>query len=60
MMTVEGGFHGIRHQSKQHRVRSFAERIMPIDWAVADEWGRMSAKRIFRLKFSLSALRATK
>ncbi|MGO9593368.1 MAG: hypothetical protein ACLPZ0_06600, partial [Steroidobacteraceae bacterium] len=26
-------------------VRSFAERIMPIDQAVADEWGRMSAKR---------------
>ena len=26
-------------------VRSFADRIMPIDQAVADEWGRMSAKR---------------
>ncbi len=26
-------------------VRSFAERIMPIDQAVADKWGRMSAKR---------------
>jgi predicted nucleic acid-binding protein len=26
-------------------VRSFAERILPIDQAVADEWGRMSAKR---------------
>jgi len=26
-------------------VRSFAERIMPIDQAEADEWGRMSAKR---------------
>jgi len=26
-------------------VRSFTERIMPIDQAVADEWGRMSAKR---------------
>jgi predicted nucleic acid-binding protein len=25
--------------------RSFAERILPIDRAVADEWGRMSAKR---------------
>lgn len=25
--------------------RSFAERILPIDQAVADEWGRMSAKR---------------
>jgi toxin FitB len=25
--------------------RSFAERILPIDHAVADEWGRMSAKR---------------
>ncbi|MGO8972966.1 MAG: PIN domain-containing protein [Steroidobacteraceae bacterium] len=26
-------------------VRSFAERVMPIDQAVADEWGRISAKR---------------
>jgi toxin FitB len=26
-------------------VRSFAQRILPIDQAVADEWGRMSAKR---------------
>jgi toxin FitB len=26
-------------------VSSFAERILPIDQAVADEWGRMSAKR---------------
>jgi predicted nucleic acid-binding protein len=26
-------------------VKSFAERILPIDQAVADEWGRMSAKR---------------
>jgi len=26
-------------------VRSFAERILPIDQAVADEWGRVSAKR---------------
>ena len=26
-------------------VRSFAERILPIDQVVADEWGRMSAKR---------------
>ena len=26
-------------------VRSFAERILPIDQAVADEWGRMSAMR---------------
>jgi hypothetical protein len=25
--------------------RSFASRILPIDLAVADEWGRMSAKR---------------
>ena len=25
--------------------RSFAERILPIDQAIADEWGRMSAKR---------------
>jgi toxin FitB len=25
--------------------RSFAERILPVDRAVADEWGRMSAKR---------------
>ena len=24
---------------------SFAERILPIDQAIADEWGRMSAKR---------------
>jgi predicted nucleic acid-binding protein len=24
---------------------SFAERILPVDQAVADEWGRMSAKR---------------
>jgi predicted nucleic acid-binding protein len=26
-------------------IRSFGERILPIDHAVADEWGRMSAKR---------------
>ncbi len=26
-------------------VRSFAERILPIDQAVADEWGHMGAKR---------------
>jgi predicted nucleic acid-binding protein len=26
-------------------VKSFAERILPIDQVVADEWGRMSAKR---------------
>jgi predicted nucleic acid-binding protein len=26
-------------------VESFAERILPVDQAVADEWGRMSAKR---------------
>ena len=26
-------------------VNSFAERILPIDQVVADEWGRMSAKR---------------
>jgi toxin FitB len=26
-------------------VWSFAERILPVDQAVADEWGRMSAKR---------------
>jgi predicted nucleic acid-binding protein len=26
-------------------VTSFAERILPVDQAVADEWGRMSAKR---------------
>jgi len=26
-------------------VKSFAERIMPIDQAVVDEWGRRSAKR---------------
>jgi toxin FitB len=26
-------------------VNSFAERILPIDQMVADEWGRMSAKR---------------
>ncbi len=26
-------------------VRSFSERILPIDQTVADEWGRMSAKR---------------
>jgi predicted nucleic acid-binding protein len=26
-------------------VESFAERILPVDHAVADEWGRMSAKR---------------
>ena len=26
-------------------VQSFAERILPIDHVVADEWGRMSAKR---------------
>jgi toxin FitB len=26
-------------------VGSFAERILPVDQAVADEWGRMSAKR---------------
>jgi toxin FitB len=26
-------------------VTSFAERILPIDQVVADEWGRMSAKR---------------
>jgi len=26
-------------------VQSFSERILPIDHAVADEWGRMSAKR---------------
>ncbi len=26
-------------------VKSFADRILPIDRAVADEWGRMSAKR---------------
>jgi len=26
-------------------VKSFAERILPVDQAVADEWGRMSAKR---------------
>jgi predicted nucleic acid-binding protein len=26
-------------------VQSFSERILPIDQAVADEWGRMSAKR---------------
>ena len=26
-------------------VQSFAERILPVDQAVADEWGRMSAKR---------------
>ena len=26
-------------------VRSFADRILPVDQAVADEWGRMSAKR---------------
>ena len=25
--------------------QSFADRILPIDLAVADEWGRMSAKR---------------
>jgi hypothetical protein len=25
--------------------RSFAERILPVDQAVAEEWGRMSAKR---------------
>jgi len=25
--------------------RSFAERILPVDRAIADEWGRMSAKR---------------
>jgi predicted nucleic acid-binding protein len=25
--------------------RSFAERILPVDRAVVDEWGRMSAKR---------------
>jgi len=25
--------------------RSFADRVLPIDRAVADEWGRMSAKR---------------
>lgn len=25
--------------------RSFAERILPIDQVIADEWGRMSAKR---------------
>jgi toxin FitB len=25
--------------------RSFEDRILPIDHAVADEWGRMSAKR---------------
>ena len=24
---------------------SFAERILPIDQAIAEEWGRMSAKR---------------
>jgi predicted nucleic acid-binding protein len=26
-------------------IKSFAERILPIDQAVADEWGRMSAER---------------
>lgn len=26
-------------------VKSFAERILPVDQAVADEWGRMGAKR---------------
>ena len=26
-------------------VQSFAERVLPVDQAVADEWGRMSAKR---------------
>src|SRR4029077_17833597 len=26
-------------------VVSFADRILPIDQAIADEWGRMSAKR---------------
>jgi predicted nucleic acid-binding protein len=26
-------------------IRSFADRILPVDRAVADEWGRMSAKR---------------
>ena len=26
-------------------VGSFAERVLPVDQAVADEWGRMSAKR---------------
>lgn len=26
-------------------VRSFADRVLPIDQAVANEWGRMSAKR---------------
>jgi toxin FitB len=25
--------------------KSFAERVLPIDHAIADEWGRMSAKR---------------
>lgn len=25
--------------------RSFADRVLPVDRAVADEWGRMSAKR---------------
>lgn len=25
--------------------RSFADRVLPVDQAVADEWGRMSAKR---------------
>ena len=26
-------------------IRSFADRILPVDQAVADEWGRMGAKR---------------
>jgi toxin FitB len=26
-------------------INSFAERILPVDQSVADEWGRMSAKR---------------
>ncbi len=31
--------------TRSPRRASFAERIVPIDQAVADEWGRMSAKR---------------
>jgi predicted nucleic acid-binding protein len=39
-------------------VRSFTERIMPIDQAVADEWGRMSARRSLSTIDSLLAATA--
>jgi toxin FitB len=39
-------------------VRSFAERILPVDQFVADEWGRISAKRTVSIIDALLAATA--